>query len=116
MTPNDSLVRAIVAKCSAVEAHKLLTDQGFTVSLDTCRNLRSALLANGDATRLPSRFGGAAPAPYADPAATAVEGSRRLLEAVERHYARVATTRGCSIEAARLLMNYSRAQLAVMAA
>ncbi len=114
MNAANDLLKSMLRAASANEVHRALTKQGYTVSLHRCEEMRGLMLACGEAIILTTP-GGLFPH-QVDPAADAAKGSDELLASITRLYERTARRRGCSVDAARLLLNYSPAQIQKMAA
>lgn len=93
-----------------------LRDEGYApVSIHYLKRIRKQMVQEGTANRL---TGGSSNKRYVPPnfEQAGQRGSAALEEAVIALYQRVANDRGCSVEVASLLMNYSREQIVRMAA
>lgn len=114
--PPESVIRAMLQKEGAGAVGTALAAMGYNIPRHRLETLRSQMVANGEAKRIEQKDRGYTGFTIGDPSQTAATGSSKLQERIDRLYQRVAAERGCSIDAARIVLNYSPAQIARMAA
>lgn len=115
MTPPDRLVHSILSIHGPETAERLLRQAGYRTSVSRLKKLRDRMIKSGSAVKL---AGGGAKRGAHDhiEARQVIANTAQLADRINALYHRVARERGCSPEAAMLMLNYSRAQLEKMAA
>jgi len=107
--PPKSLLTSLVTEMDGNKAHAALIGMGYEITQSRCRQARAQVVRSNPRFAA-SRFRGA----VADPSLTAAKASAKLEEAMCALYAKTAKQRGCKLETAAILLNYSPAQIAKM--
>ncbi len=106
--PSEQMLRTMLKNRGARSVHRELVARGYSVQRNYLDTFRAGLVRSGEAREF-TLYGCCNPDPVVEyqPEVS----SDRLLTSIRQLYYRTATERGCSVEAAQLMLNYSPAQL-----